>query len=118
MNARPTTATPPPAINHRHRGDLLAQVASSKEEEHDVRRRLSAPLLTEADLDANNAPKSVWPHCCGTCDQGRRPCITPEACQRPEPPAAQSRSLWRAMFFVLALWAVGAATLIVMGVRP
>lgn len=25
------------------------------------------------------------PHCCGLCHQGRRPCVTPEACQVPAP---------------------------------
>lgn len=107
--------------NYRTHADLLRQVADSEAEEREVRRVLGAPL-TEADLDANNAPKLAWPNCCGACGQGRRLCITPQACQvsaepdPPRPPLRRGDGLIAAAL-VVASWAAVAGVLYVMGVR-
>ena len=51
---------------------------------HMTDRNLYAPLRTDDDLQLH---RPVWPlfstlpACCGACDQGRKPCVTPEACR-------------------------------------
>lgn len=107
--------------NYRTHADLLRQVADSEAEEREVRRVLGAPL-TEADLDANNAPKLAWPNCCGACGQGRRLCSTPQACQisaEADPPRApmQAGDLFILAGLMLVSWAALAFTLLAMGVR-
>ncbi len=88
--------------------DLLEQVADTADELETVRRILSAPPaapLTEADLDAQQAwLRAPWPatasnhahrySACrsGPCDQGRKLCPSPEACQCAEPAAPGSES--------------------------
>lgn len=94
--------------------DLLAQVASSAEEDAHVRRVLGANL-SERELDARIADK--WPACCGSCDQGRRPCHTPEACQCSARPAPRAGDLWCVVGLVLASWAAVAFVLLVLGFR-
>lgn len=73
-------------LTHNVHQDLLAQVASSEHEAREVRRILGA--LTEEDLDAaqrwRDAP--AYPHCIsGPCNQGRKLCPCPAACQRGTP---------------------------------
>lgn len=111
--------------------DLLAQVATSEEEDREVRRILSAPL-TVADLDAqerykrapfpigatNHAHRHSRP-ACSRCESGLAHCVTPAACElaeRPDPPM-QAGDLVRVWGLFLAGWAVVVLVgLIVMGV--
>jgi len=51
------------------------------------------------------------PKCTGPCNQGRRKCDTPEACQLssdPDDPIA----LWRGLAYALAIIALGAVTVL------
>lgn len=97
-------------LSYRIHTDLLAQVATSAEEEREVRRVLYAPL-TESDLDANEASKRAA--CSGPCEQGRKKCATPEACQlAAEDYEGDAIGVPRVIGFCLAFWAVVAALLI------
>lgn len=107
---------------YRVHSDLLAQVADSEHEAREVRRILGAEQrkLTESDLDRRIADKAdTWPCCCGACEQGRRVCPTPDACQlatyEPRPPM-QAGDLLIVVALVLLSWAAIAATLLVFGV--
>ena len=82
-------------LTHRTHADLLDQVTDDEAEKRNVRRILGAPLpLREEDLDAHQryllAPFPVAPanhahrySACrsGPCQQGRKLCPSPEACQ-------------------------------------
>lgn len=110
--------------------DLLSQVADSTEERDNVRRILTG--LTERDLDAQEAWKrSPWPatqhnhahrySACqsGPCQQGRKLCPTPEACQMaaadPPRPPMRGGDFLRLLGIALAGWAAIALTLLAMG---
>lgn len=90
--------------------DLLSQVERDKATQAEIRRILTAPL-TEADLDARIAGKfSTWPNCCGACDQGRKLCSAPEACQRSEQrPLPERGDLYRVL--AMATWPLYAVAL-------
>lgn len=96
-------------MSYRVHTDLLAQVATSAEEEREVRRVLYAPL-TERDLDAHEASKRAA--CSGPCNQGRSKCLTPEACQIAEDYEGDALGVFRVIGWCLAAWAVIAALLI------
>lgn len=126
-------------LTNRVHDDLLAQVASTAEEEAHVRRILSEPLkLREEDLDAHERYKrapfavgetnhahrhsSTWPNCCGACDEGRTLCHSPQACQisvEPDPPRKprSAGDIVIVIALVIASWAAVAFVLLVMGVR-
>ena len=84
--------------------DLLEQVADSTEERDNVRRILSGAV------------------CHGPCNQGRKACPCPDACQFPareedERPPLRSGDLFKVAALILAAWAATAFVLLVMGVR-
>lgn len=94
-------------LSYRTHSDLLAQVASSAEEAREVRRILSAQL-TEADLDAHARWKAApIAACCGSCNQGRTKCATPDACQLPaDDYEGDALGVFRVIGWCLAAWAV------------
>lgn len=119
--------------------DLLDQVAASGLERADVRRVLGAPL-TEQDLDAlqkwraaplaagRNTHAHRYSACrSGPCDQGRKRCPAPEACEcadEPRPPKEPGDAT-RIIGLIIGSWALGlallaagAATAIVLGWQP
>ena len=72
--------------------------------------------LTEAELDAAVlARRADLPRCrADVCQQGRKPCPAPQACQQPETgPTSATDDAGRGMVigvaWVLAMWALGAA---------
>ena len=120
--------------------DLLDQVADTRVEAAHVRRVLgpelqrkldALPPLTEADLDAHQAwlqapfPTTANNHAhrysackSGPCQQGRKLCPSPQACQieaaneaaarEPRPPL-RAGDFWLVVALVIASWAVAAA---------
>lgn len=118
--------------NYATHADLLAQVADSAEEDAHVRRVLGG-RVSEAELDEyerwRRAPVAVgatnhahrYSTCVsGPCDQGRKLCPSPEACQRSEPDNRAERAIIGLVTFTCAALicgAIAAGVLIVMGVQ-
>lgn len=118
--------------NYATHADLLAQVADSAEEDAHVRRVLGA-RVSEAELDEyeqwRRAPHPVgatnhahrFSACkSGPCEQGRKLCPSPEACQCSEPDNRAERAITGLVTFTcaaLVCGAVAAGVLIVMGVQ-
>ena len=116
--------------NYTKSADLLAHVADSAEEDAHVRRVLGA-RVSEAELDEyeqwRRAPHPVGATnhahrhstCHGPCEQGRKLCPSPEACQCSEPDNRAERAITGLVTFTcaaLVCGAVAAGVLIVMGV--
>lgn len=79
--------------------DLLAQVEHDKATRDEIRRILSDPNARIAGIF------STWPNCCGACDQGRKLCSAPEACQRSEQrPLPERGDLYRVL--AMATWPI------------
>lgn len=119
--------------------DLLAQVAESEAEDREVRRILGAQL-TDAELTRINAEqlerveiavaaykRSPWPYapanhahrysgCSGPCEGGKRPCTTPEACERADEarPAPRAGDMVFVAVVCLASWAAIVFALVAM----
>lgn len=114
--------------NYSTHSDLLVQVADSAEEDAHVRRVLGG-RVSEAELDeyerwrrapiAVGATNHAHRHstCHGPCEQGRKLCPSPDACECAERPAPRSGDFWRVLALVLASWGAVAFVLLVMGVR-
>jgi hypothetical protein len=102
--------------------DMLKQAADSTAERDEVRR-----ILGEAQAAYKRQP---WPYApsnhahrystCkdGPCQQGRKPCPTPDACQMPERPSPRSGDLWLVTALILAGWAAVVLTLVAVGMMP
>ena len=106
--------------------------------ERDEVRRILGERLTAAELDDALAAQrredawraQPWPigsanhahrySTCkdGPCQQGRKPCPTPDACQMPERPSSRSGDLWLVTALVLAGWAAVVLTLVAVGMMP
>lgn len=100
--------------NYTTHSDLLAQVASSADEDAHVRRVLGA-RLTEADLEARESFKSGPLRACSRCESGMTGCATPDACERAEDSLGAARGVVYAIPLALALWAAIALVLLAMG---
>lgn len=114
---------------------LLDQVADSREEAAEVRRILGQ-RLTEAELDDAIAAQrredawraQPWPYapanhahrysgCSGPCEGGKRPCTTPEACERADEarPAPRAGDMVFVAVVCLASWAAIVFALVATG---
>lgn len=105
-------------LNRATHADLLAQVERDEARQAEIRRALYAPLLTEADLDAQERYKRApVTRACSRCESGMSHCVTPAACeraedQRPPPRAGDLVKVWG--LFLAAWAAVALVVLIVM----
>lgn len=57
----------------------------------------------ERSYDDGTEPTILPHYCCGPCNQGRKACPTPWACQQPDPDEYQKDTVDRVVEIVLAL---------------
>ena len=90
--------------------EMLSRAAMRDEVERILRKRCEG-----VDIDAIHAkhqkPKQTFSACAGPCDQGRKLCPCPEACERgaADDDMGAARGIVFALIASLAIWAFGTA---------